>query len=279
MTLAKSITPDAGVSRVELATDPATRPNVLEVKGLGVRIGTKQIITDINLKLNQNEILAVIGPSGCGKTTFITTLNRMISHTAPGAHLEGDILLRGQSILGKDVDEEALRKRIGMVFQRPNPFPFSIRRNLEFALKACGDKNRASYPEKIENVLSAVKLWDSLKDRMNDAATSLSGGEQQRLCIARVLLCDPDVILFDEPCSALDPMSSAAVERLISDLKTRCSIVIVTHNLGQAKRISDRCAMFWHCEGSGCLVEETETQELMTNSKRQITRQYVSGEV
>jgi len=175
-------------------------------------------------------------------------------------------------------DGTLLRNKIGMVFQRPNPFPFSVRRNMEFALKANGDRDRKSYDDKIEEALRLVNLWDRLKDRMSDPATCLSGGEQQRLCIARALLSDPDVILFDEPCSALDPISCTAIEELILRLKQRCAVAIVTHNLAQARRVADRCAVFWMRDGSGEVIETGAIDQVMNTPKQETTRAYINGE-
>ncbi|MEL7093373.1 MAG: phosphate ABC transporter ATP-binding protein [Pseudomonadota bacterium] len=251
---------------------------VLSAHGVSVRLGERHIVRDVDLSLNPNEILAVIGPSGCGKSTFIATLNRMIEHTLPAAEVEGQIKLNGTQILPAMNDATHLRNKIGMVFQRPNPFPFSVQRNMEFALKANGDHDRSGYADKIEEALRLVNLWDRLDGRLNDPATCLSGGEQQRLCIARALLSDPDVILFDEPCSALDPISCTAIEELILRLKERCSVLIVTHNLAQARRIADRCAVFWLREGSGEVIECGTMQQIVDTPKEQITRAYIRGE-
>ncbi|MFW8595522.1 phosphate ABC transporter ATP-binding protein [Cribrihabitans neustonicus] len=251
---------------------------VLQAEGLTVTLEGRDILRDVSLTLHRNEILAVIGPSGCGKSTFVTTLNRMIEHTLPAAQVTGRISLHGAQIYPSSVPPAALRNRIAMVFQRPNPFPFSIRKNMEFALKAAGDRDRAGYGAKIETALRAVNLWRSLKDRLQDRATNLSGGEQQRLCIARALLSDPDVILFDEPCSALDPISCTAIERLIHDLRQRCAVIVVTHNLAQARRISDRCAFFWQQGGTGVVLETGPTEMMMTGAQNEITRAYINGE-
>ncbi|WP_299622914.1 phosphate ABC transporter ATP-binding protein [uncultured Tateyamaria sp.] len=265
----------------EQMSEPATaRPDpALQANGITVSLNGRKLLRDVSLSVQPNEIMAIIGPSGCGKTTFLTTLNRMIHHTLPAATVEGDIVLNGRRVFPSDENPADLRCRIAMIFQRPNPFPFSIRMNMEFALKAAGDRDKASYPDKIEKNLRAVNLWDALKDRLNDTATSLSGGEQQRLCIARALLSGPDVVLFDEPCSALDPISSTAVEELISELKTERSIVIVTHNLAQAARISDHCAFFFSEDGSGRLMELGPTDQIMNHPRQETTRAYVNGEV
>jgi phosphate transport system ATP-binding protein len=253
-------------------------PPVLETRDVGVRFAGRHIVRNVNLTLNRNEILAIIGPSGCGKSTFITTLNRMIHHTLPAAEIEGEVELNGESVFLSSTRATDLRSKIAMVFQRPNPFPFSVRMNLEFALKANGDRRRAGYADKIERALRSVNLWDRLKDRLEETATCLSGGEQQRLCIARSLLSEPDVILFDEPCSALDPISCTAIEELILDLKHRCAIIIVTHNLAQARRISDRCAVFWLRNGSGEVIETGPTDRVMRRPEQEITRAYINGE-
>mmetsp|Transcript_29638 Transcript_29638/g.58603 ORF Transcript_29638/g.58603 Transcript_29638/m.58603 type:complete len:205 (-) Transcript_29638:359-973(-) len=202
----------------------------------------------------------------------------MIEHTLPEAEVEGHVTLNGEQVLPASEDATHLRNKIGMVFQRPNPFPFSVQRNMEFALKANGDHKRSGYADKIEEAFRLVNLWDRLKDRMNDSATCLSGGEQQRLCIARALLSDPDVILFDEPCSALDPISCTAIEHLILRLKERCSVLIVTHNLAQARRISDRCAVFWLRNGSGEVIEVGTMDQVVNDPKDKITRAYINGE-
>jgi phosphate transport system ATP-binding protein len=202
----------------------------------------------------------------------------MTCYTLPEAKVHGEVYLKGELVSTPMVNETSLRKKIGMVFQRPNPFPFSVRHNMEFALKATGNYRRTEYDDKIEEALSMVKLWNRLKDHMNDPATCLSGGEQQRLCIARALMSDPDVILFDEPCSALDPISSTAVEDLISSLKERCAVIIVTHNLAQARRIADRCAVFWVGDDCGEVIEEGPIDQVMNNPNKAITRAYINGE-
>jgi phosphate transport system ATP-binding protein len=254
------------------------RTPVLETKAVGVQLADRYIVRDVNLSIGQNEILSIIGPSGCGKSTFISTLNRMTCYTLPEAKVHGEVYLKGELVSTPMVNETSLRKKIGMVFQRPNPFPFSVRHNMEFALKATGNYRRTEYDDKIEEALSMVKLWNRLKDHMNDPATCLSGGEQQRLCIARALMSDPDVILFDEPCSALDPISSTAVEDLISSLKERCAVIIVTHNLAQARRIADRCAVFWVGDDCGEVIEEGPIDQVMNNPNKAITRAYINGE-
>ena len=260
-------------------TPPVADPTpVLSAQSVGVRLDGRYIVRNVDLSLYPNEILAIIGPSGCGKSTFITTLNQMIYHTLPAAKVEGEIHFNGERLLTASTDATLLRNKIGMVFQRPNPFPFSVRRNMEFALKANGDRRRAGYDDKIEEALRLVNLWYCLKDRMNDPATCLSGGEQQRLCIARVLVSDPDVILFDEPCSALDPISCTVIEELILRLRQRCAVAIVTHNLAQARRIADRCAVFWLGNGIGEVIEVGLIDQIMNAPEQEITRAYINGE-
>lgn len=252
---------------------------VLSIDNLTVSLGARKLVNDVNLSLNENEILAIIGPSGCGKTTFISVINRIIDHTLPGAVISGNITLKGESIFPCEQNISEVRKKIGMVFQRPNPFPFSIWDNMKLVLNASGKYDRDEYDDRIREALSAVGLWESMKKRINHNATRLSGGEQQRLCIARALISNPDVILFDEPCSALDPISSAVIEDLIMELKERCSIMVITHDLAQANRISDRCALFWQKEGEGKLIEVSNTHELMNSPKDNITQCYVTGKI
>lgn len=251
---------------------------VLEAKSVGVQLADRFIVRDVNLALRPNEIVSIIGPSGCGKSTFISTLNRMINYSLPQAEVHGEVFLNDELVSTPAVNETDLRKKIGMVFQRPNPFPLSVRQNMEFALKASGLHRKAAYDEKIEETLHMVNLWDRLKDRLGDPATCLSGGEQQRLCIARALVSDPDVMLFDEPCSALDPISSTAVEELILSLKERCAVIIVTHNLAQARRIADRCALFWVKDDAGQVIEEGPVEQVMNAPRETITRAYINGE-
>lgn len=256
---------------------PAVEP-VLAACCVSVALGERDILRDVNLHLEPGEILAIIGPSGCGKSTLITALNGMIRHTLPEARVDGTIRLRGACVAEGAAGQDVLRRKVAMVFQRPNPFPFSIRRNMEFALKAAGLTDRADWSERIEEALASVELWTKLKDRLSDPATCLSGGEQQRLCIARALVSDPDVILLDEPCSALDPVSSKAIETLVLALKRRASIGIVTHNLAQAQRVSDRCVFMWSEGEEGRVFETGATDDVIRNPSHPLTRAYVTGE-
>lgn len=253
--------------------DPA-----LEARDVSVRLGDRFILRGVSLTIHEGEVLAIIGPSGCGKSTFLTALNGMIRSTLPEGSVEGAIMLGGRAVEPGSIGQEHLRRRVGMVFQRPNPFPFSIRRNMEFALKAAGVSDKSEMPDRIEEALRAVNLWDRVKDRLADPATRLSGGEQQRLCIARALVSRPDVILLDEPCSALDPISSKAIEALVQDLRSVAAIGIVTHNLAQAHRVSDRCALFWPEEGEGRVIETGRTDDVMRRPTHPVTRAYVMGD-
>jgi phosphate transport system ATP-binding protein len=255
---------------------------VFEIEGLGVLYGGKQAVQDVTFDLHTNEITAFIGPSGCGKSTILRCLNRM-NDLVPSAAVEGSIHYHGQDLYGPKVDAVEVRKRIGMVFQKPNPFPKSIFENIAFGPKVLGMKGDMS--EIVERALRRAALWDEVKDRLKTNAFGLSGGQQQRLCIARCLAVDPDVILMDEPCSALDPISTGKIEDLMIELKERYSIVIVTHNMQQAARVSDRTAFFIvdlsAGEGNriGRLVEYEATEKIFTNPADARTEDYVTGKV
>lgn len=227
---------------------------VLRTRGLQLCYGRNQVFKDINLSVPRVGITALVGPSGCGKTSFLSCLNRLVD-LVPGAKVQGEVLLDGQDTLSGKVDLIALRRRVGMIFQQPNPFPMSIRKNLEVPLKEHGMRKRADREQAIEEGLTSVGLWDEVKDRLDGSALALSGGQKQRLCIARALVLKPEVLLMDEPCSALDPLATRVVENLIKGLRKRYSLVVVTHNLAQAKRIADRVAVFWPKGGVGQLVE------------------------
>jgi phosphate transport system ATP-binding protein len=230
--------------------------------------GPKQVLFDINLGIATNRITALIGPSGCGKSTLLRTLNRMYE-TVRNARLEGEILLDGQSILGQDVSQ--LRRRVGMVFQRPNPFPKSIFENVAYGLRINGSK--LPIAEAVERSLTRAALWDEVKDHLHKSAYELSGGQQQRLCIARALAVGPEVLLLDEPCSALDPISTAKIEELLVQLKTYCTIVTVTHNMQQAARVSDFTAFLL----TGQLIEFSPTPHLFTTPSDPRTEAYITG--
>ena len=248
------------------------REIVYDVKGLNLWYGEDQALKDINMKIYQNEVTAIIGPSGCGKSTFIKTLNRMIENI-PSVRTSGEILYHGENIFDKAVRVEELRTRVGMVFQKPNPFPKSIYENVVYGPKIHGIKDKRLLMEITENSLKSAGLWDEVKDRLNDNAYGLSGGKQQRLCIARCLAVQPDVILMDEPTSALDPIATAKIEELIDRLKADYSISIVTHSMQQAGRISDKTAFFL----MGELIEYNDTVTIFSNPLDKRTEDYITG--
>ncbi len=248
----------------------------LQIDQLKVAYGDHTVLDEVSLTLYRGCITALIGPSGCGKTSFLSALNRM-TDLIPGSRVAGRIRFESQDVLTPEVDVMALRRRIGMIFQKPNPFPLSIRRNLELPLREHGVRSRTALAEKIEAALRDVGLWDEVHDRLDAPALSLSGGQQQRLCIARALVLEPSVLLMDEPCSALDPLSSAVVEQLILRLRGRYTVVIVTHNLAQARRIANYAAFFWMKERVGQLVEFGQCQQLFNAPVDALTAAYVSG--
>ncbi|NBX36467.1 MAG: phosphate ABC transporter ATP-binding protein [Planctomycetes bacterium] len=234
--------------------------------------GEHQVLQSIDLDIPEHQVCAFIGPSGCGKSTLLRWVNRMNDSIA-GARAEGSLALHGSDLLGRGVDVVALRRRVGMVFQKPNPFPKSIRENVAFGARLHYRLTRADLDELVEKALRAAALWDEVKDRLGSPALGLSGGQQQRLCIARALAVDPEVLLMDEPCSALDPRSTASIESLIRQLRSNYTIVIVTHNMQQASRISDSTAFFYE----GKLVENGPTDVLFTSPAQKQTEDYVSG--
>jgi phosphate transport system ATP-binding protein len=243
----------------------------LTVEHLNAWYRSNHALHDVSLVVPPRSVTAAIGPSGCGKSTFLRCLNRM-HELVPGARAEGRLLLDGQDLLGREVDPVVLRRRVGMVFQRPNPFPtMSVRDNVAAGLKLNGAKG--SHDEIVERTLRQAALWDEVKDRLDASALSLSGGQQQRLCIARALAVEPEVLLMDEPASALDPIATAKIEDLIHELKVKYTIVIVTHNMQQAARVSDQTAFFY----MGDLVEVGPTERIFTNPDQQRTEDYVTG--
>ncbi len=244
----------------------------IEVKNLNFYYREKQVLYNINLPIHQNKITAIIGPSGCGKTTFIRVLNRMFE-VVEGARAEGEVLLDGRNILDKNYDSIELRSKVGMVFQKPNPFPMSIFDNVAYGLKIRGIRNRNYIFEKVKDSLIKAALWDEVRDRLNEHAFSLSGGQQQRLCIARALAVDPEVLLFDEPTSAIDPVGTARIESLMRELSRSITIVLVTHSMHQAARVSDFTA-FFH---GGRLIEYAPTAELFVKPKEKLTEDYITG--
>lgn len=258
-------------------TTPTPQPVVaIETHNLSIQYSGKVALRDVTIAIPRGQITAIIGPSGCGKSSFLQAINR-ISDLIAGCRISGDVLLDGQSVSSSQVDLVALRRRVGMIFQKPNPFPLSIRRNLDLPLKEQGVRHRYERDEIIRQTLQDVGLWNEVQNRLDSSALALSGGQQQRLCIARALALKPEVLLFDEPCSALDPLSSRTVEELITSLRARATIVVVTHNLPQAKRIADQVAMFWHADGSGHLVEHGPAAEIFASPKSPITAAYLHG--
>jgi len=246
--------------------------NIIEVRNLSVFYGRFQALININLNIKKNRITALIGPSGCGKSTFLRALNRM-NDLIEGARSEGQVLLEGKNIFDPDTDLLELRRRVGMVFQRPNPFPLSIADNITYGLRVHGERNQNVLEEKLYKSLQAVNLWEELKDRLQENALRLTGEQQQRLCIARLLAVEPEVVLMDEPCSALDPLATARIEDLMHELKKNYTIVIVTHNMQQAARVSDYTGYFL----LGELVEFGETNQIFTSPKDPRTEDYITG--
>jgi len=251
----------------------------IDVKDLNIFYGAFKAVEDVTMTVEPRSVTAFIGPSGCGKSTLLRTLNRM-HEVIPGARIEGSIHLDDADIYGADVDPVAVRRTVGMVFQRPNPFPtMTIGDNVSAGLRLNGLKDKKIIAEKVEASLHKANLWTEVKDRLNKPGASLSGGQQQRLCIARAIAVEPQVLLMDEPCSALDPISTLAIEDLISELKSTYTIVIVTHNMQQAARVSDRTAFFnLAATGKpGRLIEMDDTQKMFSNPTKRTTEDYISG--
>ena len=246
--------------------------DIMTVQGLDLWYGDHQALHDISLKIPEKSITALIGPSGCGKSTFLKTLNRM-NDLIPGVKITGDVRYRDQDIFAPGTDVNELRREIGMVFQKPNPFPMSIYDNIAYGPRTHGIKNRARLDEIVEKSLRGAAIWDEVKDRLKKNALGLSGGQQQRLCIARALAVEPEVLLMDEPTSALDPISTSKIEELAMQLKEQYTIVIVTHNMQQAVRISDHTAFFL----LGELVEYGETEKLFSQPQDKRTEDYITG--
>ncbi|MFV8838125.1 phosphate ABC transporter ATP-binding protein PstB [Salinimicrobium soli] len=248
------------------------RKHKLQAKNVKVFYDDFMAIKGIDMNIKANKVTAFIGPSGCGKSTFLRLFNRMNDYV-DGFRMEGEINIDGENIYKKKVNVEELRKRVGMVFQKPNPFPKSIYENVAYGLKIQGIKDKTYLKEKVERSLKQVALWDEVKDDLNKSALALSGGQQQRLCIARTLAVEPSILLMDEPTSALDPLSTAKIEELIYELKNEYTIVIVTHNMQQAGRVSDYTAFFY----LGELIEYDKSKKLFTNPEKQQTENYITG--
>jgi phosphate transport system ATP-binding protein len=284
-------TREAAAARAGIAVRPeefqnqrsgAKREKVFELKGVDVSYGGTTAVKGISMEIHRNEVTALIGPSGCGKSTLLRCLNRM-NDLIPNAEVKGELLYHGEDLYGPNVDPVQVRKLIGMVFQKPNPFPKSIYDNVAFGPRILGRKD--DLDATVEKALRGAALWGEVKDRLKDNAFGLSGGQQQRLCIARAIAVEPDVILMDEPCSALDPISTGKIEDLMIELKDEFSIVIVTHNMQQAARVSDRTAFLMveldatEQNRWGRLVEYDETEKIFTNPADKRTEDYVSGKV
>lgn len=245
---------------------------MIDIKNVNFYYGEQKALRDINLKIDEKAVTAFIGPSGCGKSTLLRLINHM-NDLIEDIKLEGEILVNGQNIYEKNVDVELLRKNVGMVFQKPNPFPKSIFENVAYGLRVNGMKNETEIKDRVELALNRAALWKEVEPVLNKNATNLSGGQQQRLCIARCLAVEPQIILMDEPASALDPISTSKIEELILELKSKYTIVIVTHNMQQAVRVSDKTAFFY----LGELVEANTTNEIFNNPKEDKTINYVTG--
>ena len=245
---------------------------IITAKDLNLWYGDFKALKDISLDVGEREITALIGPSGCGKSTFLKTLNRM-NDLVPGVRIEGDVRLRGQDIFAREMQRTELRRRVGMVFQKANPFPMSIYDNIAYGPRTHGIRNKAKLDDIVEKSLRGAAIWDEVKDRLNKSALGMSGGQQQRLCIARALAVEPEVLLMDEPTSALDPISTSKVEELATELKENYTIVMVTHNMQQAARISDKTAFFL----LGELVEMGPTERVFATPVDKRTEDYISG--
>ncbi|MDV2997011.1 MAG: Phosphate import ATP-binding protein PstB 3 [Chroococcidiopsis sp. SAG 2025] len=252
----------------------AGHPPSMQTEQLSLHYASKPAFKDVSLQLKAGSITALIGPSGCGKTSFLTCLNRLVELT-PNCKLSGRIRLGEKDVLA--LDAISVRRRVGMLFQKPNPFPLSIVRNLEFPLQEHGVSRRDEIDCRIENALRDVGLWHEVKDRLKASALSLSGGQQQRLCLARALALKPEVLLMDEPCSALDPLSSEVVEDLIASLRGRFTLLVVTHNLAQAKRIANDVALFWVADEAGQLIEFGSVTQIFESPQHALTAAYISG--
>jgi phosphate transport system ATP-binding protein len=275
----KDTTGSLDTTRIHDVVAAASAPSVAAAEQLKMRAskltvtyGEKVAIRDVDINVHANQVLALIGPSGCGKSTFLRSLNRM-NDTVTGAAVKGQVELDGEPIYGPDIDPVLVRRRVGMVFQKSNPFPKSIFENVAYGLRVEGTRNRAVLAERVERALRHAALWDEVKDRLHESGTSLSGGQQQRLCIARALAVEPEVLLMDEPASALDPIATAKIEDLVSDLRDELTIVIVTHNMQQAARVSQRTGFFY----LGRLVEVGETTQVFTRPKERETEDYITG--
>lgn len=248
------------------------------ISDLTVSYGEVIALSSVSLDIKEHSVTAVIGPSGCGKSSLLCCLNRLTDFI-PGCCVSGRILMHSEDILGATIDDTRLRKRVGLIFQKPNPFPLSIRRNFELPLREHGLRDRHEIEHIMKTMLEATGLWKEVKDRLSKPAHQLSGGQQQRLCIARALALSPDALLMDEPCSALDPISSGQIEELVLSLRDRYTVVIVTHNLQQARRLGTDVAFFWLKDGKGTLIESGPASQVFETPRHELTRSYVRGAV
>lgn len=274
-----NLTPESPFTVGPIVAGPAccVPQSHIQIEGLAVAYSGVPAFKGVTLDIYRGCITAFIGPSGCGKTSLLSSINRL-TDMIPGCSVEGRILIDGQCIRDPALNVRALRRRVGMIFQKPNPFPLSIRRNLEMPLREHGLKNRTELAGRVEAALKDVGLWAEINDRLDAPALALSGGQQQRLCIARALVLEPAILLMDEPCSALDPLSSGVVEDLIESLRGNYSVVIVTHNLAQARRIANYAAFFWVKERAGTLIEFDFCRQLFESPKHELTAAYVNGQ-
>ncbi len=271
-TSTESQSPNLSENLLSTDQDSQTRADFIEVRDLDFFYGNKQALFKVNLQIPEKRVTALIGPSGCGKSTLLRNFNRM-NELIDGTRYEGDITINDQSIYDPRIEVIALRRSIGMVFQKSNPFPKSIYENIVYGMRIAGQRNKKILDQTVEESLRGAALWDEAKDRLHDSALGLSGGQMQRLCIARAIANKPKVLLMDEPCSALDPIATAKVEELIHELKKEFTIIIVTHNMQQATRCSDRCAFFY----LGKLIEYDRTQKLFSNPAEKQTEDYITG--
>jgi phosphate transport system ATP-binding protein len=273
LTAPRPLMPEARERLRESAASQSPAPTKITVRGLNFYYGHTQALSNISIDIPERVVMAFIGPSGCGKSTFLRTLNRM-NDTIPGTRVEGQVLLDGEDVYAPETDVVDLRRRVGMVFQKSNPFPKSIFDNVAYGLRINRlAANKAELAERVEEALRDAALWTEVKDRLKASALGLSGGQQQRLCIARALAVRPEVVLMDEPASALDPMATQKIEELIVELKKQYTIVIVTHNMQQAARVSDETAFFW----LGKLVEINKTEKIFTAPNEKLTEDYITG--
>ncbi|MEN9868708.1 MAG: hypothetical protein RL748_4298 [Pseudomonadota bacterium] len=254
------------------------RPPALRLHNLTVRYGQRIAVRQAALQVASGELMALVGPSGCGKSSLLSSINR-ISDLIPSCQVEGEIFLDQENIRSDKLPAHRIRQRVGMVFQQPNPFPLSIAENILFPLREHGVRDAQNLALRLEQVLRAVGLWEEVKNRLQHSALGLSGGQQQRLCIARALALQPEVLLFDEPCSALDPIATQVIEELILGLKGRYTILMVTHNLAQARRLSDSVTVCWVDQGCGCVVESGRSQTIFENPCSPITQAYCQGQI